>query len=306
MKNYILKRLILTIPVIFGVVTIVFFLIHIVPGDPIDILLGENAIQSDRELLRHELGLDKPVMTQYASYLVNVFKFDFGRSVVTGRPVMETLSTRYPNTIILALFALCVSIIVSFTLGTIAAIKKYSLLDNSSMFLSLLAVSMPPFWLGPLLILLFSIKLDLLPVSGKEGFLSIILPAATLGMAFAAITSRMVRSSLLEVLNDDYIKTARAKGLSEFVVIIKHALRNALIPVVTIIGLQFGILLAGSIITETIFAWPGLGSELISSIQKRDYPMVQACVLCISFTYVFVNLATDLLYSVIDPRVRYN
>lgn len=304
MKYFIIKRLLLVLPVVFGVVTIVFFMIHIVPGDPIDILLGENARQVDIITLKKQLHLDESIGKQYVRFLMNLIHFDLGESLVTKEPVLSTILKRYPATIELAFCAMIVALCLALPFGIIAAYKKYSLWDHSTMFFSLVGVSMPAFWLGPLLILLFSIKLNLLPVSGKSNFSSIILPSITLGLALCAMLSRMIRSSMLEVINSDYINTARAKGQSEFIVIMKHALKNALIPVITIIGLQFGVLLAGAVITESIFSWPGLGSEIVGALQRRDYPMVQGCIIFISFTYIVINLITDLLYSFVDPRIR--
>jgi len=294
------------IPILFGVSTLVFFIIHLVPGDPIDILLGETALDVNKEILRQALHLDKPIIVQYGYYLWNLLHGDLGISLVTNKPVISTILSRYPATMQLSLVAMIIAVLIAIPLGVLAAVKKYSIIDNGSMFISLLGVSMPTFWLGPLLIALFSIYFDILPVSGRDGITHIILPALTLGTALAGVLTRMTRSSLLEVITNDYVRTARAKGMRESRVIFKHALMNALIPIITVLGLQFGVLLAGSIITESIFAWPGLGREIVTALQKRDYPMVQGCVLFISFTYVLVNLVTDIMYSVIDPRIRYS
>ncbi len=306
MFHYILRRLFLMIPILFGVSTLVFFIIHLVPGDPIDILLGETALDVNKEILRQALHLDKPIIVQYGYYLWNLLHGDLGISLVTNKPVISTILSRYPATMQLSLVAMIIAVLIAIPLGVLAAVKKYSIIDNGSMFISLLGVSMPTFWLGPLLIALFSIYFDILPVSGRDGITHIILPALTLGTALAGVLTRMTRSSLLEVITNDYVRTARAKGMRESRVIFKHALMNALIPIITVLGLQFGVLLAGSIITESIFAWPGLGREIVTALQKRDYPMVQGCVLFISFTYVLVNLVTDIMYSVIDPRIRYS
>ena len=294
------------IPILFGVSTLVFFIIHLVPGDPIDILLGETALDVNKEILRQALHLDKPIIVQYGYYLWNLLHGDLGISLVTNKPVISTILSRYPATMQLSIVAMIIAVLIAIPLGVLAAVKKYSIIDNGSMFISLLGVSMPTFWLGPLLIALFSIYFDILPVSGRDGITHIILPALTLGTALAGVLTRMTRSSLLEVITNDYVRTARAKGMRESRVIFKHALMNALIPIITVLGLQFGVLLAGSIITESIFAWPGLGREIVTALQKRDYPMVQGCVLFISFTYVLVNLVTDIMYSVIDPRIRYS
>lgn len=305
MRKYIVRRLLLMIPVILGVYTIVFLIIHFIPGDPIDLMLGETARPSDREFLRKELGLDKPIAYQYLTSMLRAAKGDLGRSLHTNQPVLETILKRIPATVELTIGAMIVALMISLPLGIIAALRQYSVFDNGSMFFALLGISMPNFWLGPLLIILFSIKLGWLPVSGRGGIEYLILPAITLGTALAAILTRMVRSSLLEVTKEDYITFARAKGLREFMIIVKHALSNAMIPVITILGLQFGSLLAGSIITETIFSWPGIGRLTIQAINTRDYPLVQGCVLIISLSYVLINFLTDLFYAYIDPRIRY-
>ncbi len=294
------------IPVIWGVSTLVFLFLYLIPGDPIEIMLGETAQAADKALLRHELGLDRPVHLRYLDFLGGLVRGDLGSSFYFKQKVLSTILERYPATLELALAAMVVAILIAVPLGIISAIKQYSLIDNTSMFLALVGVSMPNFWLGPLLILIFSLHLNLLPVSGREGLASLILPAITLGTALAAILSRMTRASMLEVIREEYITTARAKGLKEKVVILRHALRNALIPIITIIGLQSGALLSGAIITETIFSWPGIGRLLIQAIETRDYPLVQGCILVISFSYVLVNLLTDILYAYVDPRIRYN
>lgn len=305
MRKYILRRLFLMVPVILGVYTIVFMIIHFIPGDPVDLILGETARPSDREFLRQELGLDKPVLDQYVSSMLRAAKGDMGRSLHTNQPVLTTILKRVPATVELTVGAMVVAVLIALPLGIIAALKQYSYFDNGSMFFALLGISMPNFWLGPLLIILFSIKLGWFPVSGRGGIEYLILPAITLGTALAAILTRMIRSSLLEVKKEDYITFARAKGLREVLVIGKHALSNALIPVVTIMGLQFGALLSGSIITETIFSWPGIGRLTIQAIQTRDYPLVQGCVLILALSYVLINFLTDLVYGFIDPRIRY-
>ncbi|MFV1950587.1 MAG: nickel ABC transporter permease [Nitrospinota bacterium] len=304
MRKYIIKRGILLIPVIMGVVTFVFLLIHLIPGDPVDMMLGETARQADREMLRTRLGLNDPIHLQYYKFIKGVVRGDLGRSIHYNRPVLKIIIDRFPATLKLTLGAIVIAILISIPMGIIAAAKQYSIFDNSSMLLALLGISMPNFWLGPLLIIVFSIKLGWLPVSGMGGLTYLILPSVTLGTSMAAILSRMTRSSLLEVIRKDYITTARAKGLSEWVIMVKHALTNALLPIVTIIGLQFGALLAGSIITEMIFSWPGIGRLTIQAIITRDYPLVQGCVLFIALCYVMVNLLTDLLYVFIDPRIR--
>jgi len=304
MLKYIIKRILLLIPIVLGVVTLVFFLVHLIPGDPVEVMLGEQAQAADKEMLRHELHLDRPLMEQYRLYLTGLTRGDLGRSIHSRKPVLTIVTHRFPATLLLTLAAMIVAILIAIPIGILSATKQYSLLDNASMFFALLGISMPNFWLGPLLILLFSIQLGWLPVSGMGGVENLILPAITLGTALAAILTRMTRASVLEVIREQYIVTARAKGLQEGIVLFKHALKNALIPVITILGLQFGALLSGSIITETIFSWPGIGRLVIQAVNQRDYPVVQGCVLLIALSYVLVNLATDLFYSVADPRIR--
>ncbi len=304
MLNYILSRLFSAVIVIFGVVFIVFMMIHMVPGDPIEVMLGESATAADRELLRHSLGLDQSIAQQFYQFLHGLFHFDLGQSLHSKKPIIELISARIGPTLELTLASLVVAFIIAFPLGIIAALKKDHLADSAAMTFSLIGIAIPNFLMGPLLILLFSVTLAWFPVSGRSGFDSLVLPALTLGTALAAILSSMIRASLLEVLNEDYIRTAKAKGLSRFRIVIVHALRNALLPVITLIGLQIGALLAGAVITEMVFSWPGLGQLTIESIQKRDYPVVQACILLISTTYVLINTLTDIAYAVLDPRIR--
>ncbi len=288
----------------FGVVTLVFLLIHIVPGDPIEVMLGESAQPADRQALRQALGLDLPLYQQWWQYLHGVIQLDLGESLHSRQSVSELLGERVPATLQLSIASLLIAIMIALPLGIMAAVYKDSIWDRFAMASAMLGVSVPNFVMGPVLILIFALGLGWFPVSGKENWLSLVLPALTLGSALAAILSRMVRASMLEVLQEEYIRAARARGLTEGQVLVRHALRNAALPVITVLGMQFGALLAGAVITETIFSWPGIGQLLIESIQKRDYPVVQACVLLISATYVIVNLVTDLLYVVIDPRIR--
>jgi ABC-type dipeptide/oligopeptide/nickel transport system permease component len=304
MIRLLIRRLAWTLPVVLGVLTLVFFLIHMIPGDPIDLMLGEQAAPADREALRSALHLDDPIPAQYGRFLSGIARGDLGRSLRTGRPVAETILARYPATLQLAFSALSIALLIAIPIGICAAVRPQSAIDQGALFLSLLGVSIPNFWLGPLLILLFSIQLDWLPVSGRGGAASSVLPALTLGIGMSALLIRMTRASLLEVVRREYVLAARAKGLSEWAVILKHAFPNALVPLLTIVGLQFGALLTGSIITETIFSWPGLGRLTLQAIQSRDYPMVQGCILAISLTYLFANLLVDLLYAAADPRVR--
>jgi peptide/nickel transport system permease protein len=304
MPAYLISRLFMAVWVIFGVTTLVFFLIHWVPGDPIEVMLGESASAADRELLRHALGLDRPVLQQWLSFLAGVVRFDLGDSLYHQQPVAELLQARYLATAELAVTALVIAVLIAVPMGILAAARQGSVWDLGAMGFSLLGVSIPNFWLGPLLVLVFSLALGWFPVSGRSGVASVVLPAITLGTSMAAVLSRMVRSSLLEVLGEDFIRTARAKGLSNYQVLIRHGLGNAWLPVLTLLGMQLGALLGGAVVTETVFNWPGVGSLLIESIQRRDYPVVQGCVLVISLTYVVINLLTDLLYGWIDPRIR--
>jgi ABC-type dipeptide/oligopeptide/nickel transport system permease component len=304
-NRYLARRLLLFLPTLFGTLTLVFFLIHLVPGDPVEVMLGETASGADKETLRHELGLDLPLWTQYTRFLSGLAFGDLGRSLYEQDSVATVVRARFPATLELTLTAMLLALLIAFPLGIIAALKRHSWTDRFSLLFSLLGVSMPNFWLGPLLIIVFSIELGWLPVSGRGTRAHLFLPSATLGMAMAGILTRMIRSALLEVLHEDYIQTARAKGLSEQKVWLKHALRNSLLSVVTIIGLQFGALLTGSIITETIFTWPGLGRLTIQAIQTRDYPLVQGCILVIATSYLVINLMTDIVYRLVDPRITY-
>jgi len=303
MLNYLGSRLFGALLVVIGVTTIVFMLIHVVPGDPVEVMLGESAQVADKEALRETLGLNLPLSTQWLNYVSGLLQLDLGTSLHSKRPVVEILSERIPATSILAGTSILIALIIALPLGVLAAVRKDSFWDTSAMAFSMLGVAIPNFWMGPLLILVFSLWLGWFPVSGNDQTLSLVLPALTLGTALAAILSRMIRSSLLEVLNEDYIRAANARGLSPTTVIWKHGLKNAALPVVTIMGMQLGALLAGAVITETVFSWPGIGQLTIESIQKRDYPVVQSCVLLISLSYVFINLLTDLAYAYLDPRV---
>jgi peptide/nickel transport system permease protein len=305
MRQYLARRLVLLVPVVWGVSTLVFLLIHLIPGDPVEVMLGETALAADKEALRKDLRLDLPLGAQYVEFLEGLTTLNLGRSLFTRQPVWDAIRAALPATAQLAVAALAIAVAIALPLGTLAAVKRNTAVDRGAMFVALLGVSTPTFVLAPLLILAFGIGLGVLPVSGRAGPASLVLPALTLGVGMAAILSRMVRSSLLEVLRQDFIVLAFAKGLPRRRVVVRHALRNALIPVLTLLGLQLGGLLSGAIITETIFAWPGLGRLMFQAIQSRDYPLVQGCVLSIALTYVLVNLATDLLYAVVDPRVRH-
>jgi len=303
MLNYLGARLFTALIVVFGVMTIVFMLIHIVPGDPVEVMLGESAQVADREALRETLGLNLPLSTQWVNYINGLLHLDLGTSLHSKRPVIDVLAERIPATSLLAGTSILIALIIALPLGVLAAVRKGSLWDRLAMTFSMLGVAIPNFWMGPLLILVFSLWLGWLPVSGNDQILSLVLPAVTLGTALAAILSRMIRASLLEVFNEDYIRAANARGLLPSTIIWKHALKNAALPVVTILGMQIGALLAGAVITETVFSWPGIGQLTIDAIQKRDYPVIQSCVLLISLSYVFINLLTDLAYAYLDPRV---
>jgi peptide/nickel transport system permease protein len=304
MLRFLISRLASALIVILGVACLVFFLIHLVPGDPVEVMLGESARPADREALRHALGLDLPLPVQLFNFLEGLVRFDLGESLHSKRAITEILLERVPATLELAVAALVVAVGLAMPLGAVAALRRRTGWDTGAMTFAVLGVSIPNFVMGPLLILMFSFWLGWFPVSGREGVASLVLPALTLGTALSAILARMVRSSLLEVLGEDYIRTARAKGLGEFQVILKHALRNATLPIITILGLQLGTLLGGAVITEIVFSWPGVGQLTIESIQRRDYPVLQACVLLISVAYVLVNTLTDIVYAWLDPRIR--
>jgi peptide/nickel transport system permease protein len=305
MARYLLRRLLLTVPVLLGVATLVFALIHLVPGDPAQSMLGESASPAEIERLQQTLGLDKPLLTQYRAFLGGAARGDLGTSFRFGTPVTQEIRKRLPDTAILALCAMAVAIVVAIPLGIVAAVFRGRFLDHAAMTLALAGISMPSFWLGPLLAIFFAVYLGWLPVSGSGTALHLVLPAVTLGTALAAILARMTRSSVIEELRELYVLAARARGLSSSRAVLRHAFRNSLIPVVTIIGLQFGAVLTGTIITETIFGWPGIGRLLIQAINTRDYPLVQGCILFISVTYVAMNLLTDLTYGFLDPRIRF-
>jgi ABC-type dipeptide/oligopeptide/nickel transport system permease component len=299
-----LMRLGYTLPVLWLVVSVVFLLIHIVPGDPVEQMLGEGARPADIVALRHAYGLDLPLGTQYARYWRGVLHGDLGRSIRLNDSVTHLVLTRYPFTAELTAAALFLALLLAIPAGISAALHRGQPRDHVLSVVSLFGLSFPAFALGPILMLLVSIKLGWLPVSGAGDLAHLVLPAFTMGAALAAILTRMVRTSMLEELGQDYIRTARAKGLPERAVVYKHALRNAMIPVLTLIGLQFGALLAGAIVTETIFSWPGIGRLTVSAISNRDYPLLQGCILAVGLTYVLVNLATDVLYMVVNPRIR--
>jgi peptide/nickel transport system permease protein len=304
MHKYILKRILLLIPVLLGVTFIVFSIMYLTPGDPAQLILGEKASPQAIADLRHQMGLDKPFIVQYFTFVAKAVTGDFGRSYTTNRVVFAEIFSRFPNTLILAIVGVTVSIAIGIPVGIISATKQYSITDNVSMIVALLGVSMPNFWLGLMLILIFSVNFNLLPSGGFNGIQSLILPAITLGYSSSAIITRMTRSSMLEVIRQDFIRTARAKGVAEKTVILRHGLKNALIPVITVVGLQFGNLLGGAVLTETVFSWPGVGRLLVDAIRAKDTPMVLASVVFLATTFSICNLLVDILYGFVDPRIK--
>ncbi len=305
MLEYIVKRLLLLIPVLFGVSIVIFLSIRLIPGDPAEALAGEFAEQEYVEEIRREYGLDKPLHTQYFIYMSRAFRGDLGRSIASDLPVMEEVLTRFGNTLQLAFWAMLLTTVLGLVAGVFSAIHPYSKIDYGSMTGALLGISMPSFWLGLILMGFFSVYLGWLPAGGKGTWAHLIMPAATLGVTGAGLVARMTRSAMLEIIGSEYITTARSKGLDETKVNYVHALKNALLPVITVIGLQSGYLLGGSVITESVFAWPGLGRYIVDAIKLRDYAAVQGSILFFALTFAFVNVVVDLLYAVFNPRVRY-
>lgn len=304
MHKYVLKRILLLIPVLLGVSLLVFAIMSLTPGDPAQLILGENAPKEAVLKLREEMGLNDPFFMQYFRFVKNAIMGDFGRSYTTGREVFGEIFARFPNTLILAVIGIIISVCIGIPIGIISATRQYSFLDSFSMVIALLGVSMPVFWLGLMLILTFSVKLGWLSSGGFDGLKSIILPAVTLGVGSAAIITRMTRSSMLEVIRQDYIRTARAKGVAEKVVINKHALKNALIPIITVVGLQFGHLLGGAVLTESVYSWPGVGRLMVDAIRQKDTPTVLAAVVFLAAAFSVVNLLVDILYAYVDPRIK--
>lgn len=302
--NYFVKRLTTLLPVLFGVLTITFFLIHMIPGDPVDIMLGDYTSQADRESLRQQLGLDRPLWDQYKSYLRKSLHLDLGQSLQTQKPVFKELAARVPATAELGLAALLLAALIGIPIGVLAAIQKNTWLDRLILLFGSLALSFPSLWSGPLLIWIFAIELDWLPVGERESWDSLILPSISLSIGLIALLTRMTRSSMLDVMKEDYMSVARAKGLPPLTVYFVHGLTNAIIPVLTLLGLMLGALLTGTVIVETVFDWPGLGLLLYQAIQNRDYPLVQGCVLFISFVYLIANFLTDLAYAYFNPKIR--
>lgn len=304
MWKFIAKRLVAMVPVLLGVTLVIYLILNMAPGDPAKVILGEQATPEQIAELREEMGLNDPVLVQYARYIFNLVQGDMGESYNSGLKCNVEIFARFPNTLRLTICAISLAVILALPIGILAAVKQNSLFDGASMFIALIGLSMPVFWLGLLLILFFSLRLGWFPSSGADGWKSLVLPTVTLGFQQMASIARVTRSSMLEVIRADYIRTARAKGVAESKVITKHALKNALIPTVTVVGLQFGGMLGGSVMTESVYAWPGVGRLMVQSINKRDIPMVLGCVIMFSLTSSVVNLLVDVLYGFIDPRIK--
>ncbi|WP_067517454.1 nickel ABC transporter permease [Endozoicomonas ascidiicola] len=304
MYRFILKRLLLLIPVLLGVSLLVFAIMSFTPGDPAQLILGENAPAEAVAELREEMGLNDPFVLRYARFVGNAVTGDLGQSYTSGRDVFDEIFSRFPNTLILAALGVLIAVVIGIPIGIISATRQYSMIDSGSMIFALLGVSMPNFWLGLMMILLFAVNLGWVPSGGYSSWSSLIMPAITLGTGSAAIITRMTRSSMLEVIRQDYIRTARAKGVAENLVINRHALKNALIPVITVIGLQFGMLLGGAVLTETVFSWPGVGRMMVDAIRQKDTPTVLGAVVFLATTFSLVNLFVDLLYGFVDPRIK--
>lgn len=305
MISFLTKRLALMLPTAFGVLVLTFLLVHLVPGDPVEVLLGERALPADREALETALGLNLPLYQQFTNFILSAVQFDLGTSLYTKEPVTQMIAERLLPTALLAFWAMCFALLVAFPLGIWAALKKGKWQDKFAISVSLIGFSMPNFWFGPLVMILFGLWLGWLPISGMTDWSSFILPAVTLGLGMSAITSRLVRASLLEAMSADYMRTARAKGVRQNNLMLKHALKNALLPVVTVIFLQTGALLTGAILTEMIFSWPGVGSLLVEALNRRDYMVIQGTVLFIAFVYMLMTLLSDICYALVDPRIRY-
>lgn len=305
MFQYILKRLLSTLPVLLGISLLLFFMLRMLPGDPAQVLAGQMASQEDIKNIRQQLGLDKPIFVQYGIFLSRLAKLDLGRSARTQNPVIKEVWARLPNTMLLAVAAITLACLFGIPAGIISAVRPYTWIDYLFTSMALFGISMPVFWLGLMLVVVFSIILQWLPAGGTGSWKHIVLPSFTLAAFVVAFITRITRASMIETLSQDYTTTARSKGLKEEVVIVKHALKNALIPIITVVGLQFGLLLGGAVLTETVFAWPGLGRLIVDSILARDYPVIQGTILIFGLLYILVNLVVDLLYAYIDPRIRY-
>lgn len=313
MISYIARRLLLIIPVLIGVSILAFLMTDLAPGDAAQIMAGSQATQAEIENIREKLSLNDPIHIRYFTFFKNIITLDFGQSIQTQKPVGEMIFIRYPNTVVLAVSSMIIATVVGLFTGILSGIKQYSIFDYASMIVALLGISFPTFWIGLMLMYIFSVNLGVLPISGLprewwtfEGLRHLILPATTLGVYSAALIARMTRSSVLDVIKMDYIRTAKAKGLKERSIVFKHVLKNAFIPVVTVIGLNFGRLLAGTVITESVFGINGVGRLIVRAIQNRDFPVVQGTVLIIAFTFILVNLLVDILYAFLDPRIKYN
>lgn len=304
MLEFVRRRIALSLLTVLGVSIGVFLMIHLVPGDPVTVMLSEFSSPADQQALRQALGLDQPLYVQYLRYLRNAVQGDLGRSVRSNRPVTSEIIVRFPHTVRLAIAALALAMSIGVATGVISAVRRHSLFDHAAVVTVLVGLSIPSFWLGLMLMIVFALRLEWLPVAGYEGWQYLILPAVTLAAAPAAVLARLTRSSMLEVLTQDYVRTAHAKGLRQAAVVVRHALKNGLIPVVTVLGLQFGYLLGGAVITESVFAWPGVGRLVVDAILARDFPVVQGTVLVIALGFVIVNLAVDLTYAYLDPRIR--
>jgi peptide/nickel transport system permease protein len=306
MLSYIIKRLLSMIPVLIGISLLLFFMLRMLPGDPAQVLAGQMATPEEIENIRHQLGLDLPIYEQYAVYFSRLVRFDLGRSARTQNPVIQEIWARLPNTVLLAVVAITLACLFGIPAGIFSAVRPYTWLDYAISMAALFGISMPVFWLGLMLVVVFAVILKVLPAGGTGSWQHVILPSVTLAAFVVAFIARMTRSTMLETLSQDFTTTARSKGLKEHVVIVKHALRNALIPIITVVGLQFGLLLGGAVLTETVFAWPGVGRLIVDSILARDYPMIQGTILIFGLLYLFVNLAVDLIYAFVDPRIRYD
>lgn len=306
MLKYALRRLLMLIPLLLVVSILIFSMIYLMPGDPAEIIAGEGAQPEDIENVRRSLGLDRPLYEQYLSWVSKAIRFDFGKSIRTGRSVSQEIGFRFANTLKLSFISIFIATVFGLASGIISATRRYSIYDNATMVVALIGISITPFYLGLMLMLFFSVKLGWLPLMGLESWTGIILPALTLAARPLAMIARMTRSSMLETMGQDYILTARAQGLPERVIIFKHALRNALNTVITVIGIQFGHQLGGAVITETVFALPGIGRLAVESIKARDFPVVQASILVVAASFVVINLLVDLLYAYVNPRIRYS
>ena len=306
MLSYLIKRLLSTIPVLIGISLLLFFMLRMLPGDPAQVLAGQMATPEEIENIRHQLGLDRPIYEQYVTYLSRLARFDLGRSARTQNPVTQEIWARLPNTLLLAVVAITLACLFGIPAGIISAVRPYSWIDYLVTTSALFGMSMPVFWLGLMLVVVFSVILKWLPAGGTGSWQNVILPSVTLAAFVVAFIARMTRSTMLETLSQDFTTTARSKGLQERVVVIKHAFKNAMIPIITVVGLQFGLLLGGAVLTETVFAWPGIGRLIVDSILARDYPVIQGTILIFGLLYIMVNLVVDLIYALVDPRIRYD